>query len=137
MRFIQIIQKVTLSFFHNIKNFNIMKIGKITALSSLLIIATLISVFVFKNYVGSDNTIVEENQQIISMQKGDLISEVSISGQLQFSTNEDLLFTSTGKISKIHAWQSLKNSEWVISIFVYSIIHHYLSHDIKLIFSRI
>ena len=102
MRFIQIIQKVTLSFFHNIKNFNIMKIGKITALSSLLIIATLISVFVFKNYVGSDNTIVEENQQIISMQKGDLISEVSISGQLQFSTNEDLLFTSTGKISKIH-----------------------------------
>ena len=101
MRFIQIIQKVTLSFFHNIKNFNIMKIGKITALSSLLIIATLISVFVFKNYVGSDNTIVEENQQIISMQKGDLISEVSISGQLQFSTNEDLLFTSTGKISKI------------------------------------
>jgi len=102
MRFIQIIQKVTLSFFHNIKNFNIMKIGKISALSSLLIIATLISVFVFKNYVGSDNTIVEENQQIISMQKGDLISEVSISGQLQFSTNEDLLFTSTGKISKIH-----------------------------------
>tara|TARA_B100001179_G_scaffold71886_1_gene50266 strand:- start:1079 stop:3190 length:2112 start_codon:yes stop_codon:yes gene_type:complete len=79
-----------------------MKIGKISALSSLLIIATLISVFVFKNYVGSDNTIVEENQQIISMQKGDLISEVSISGQLQFSTNEDLLFTSTGKISKIH-----------------------------------
>ena len=102
MRFIQIIQKVTLSFFHNIKNFNIMKIGKISALSSLLIVATLISVFVFKNYVGSDNTIVEENQQIISMQKGDLISEVSISGQLQFSTNEDLLFTSTGKISKIH-----------------------------------
>ena len=102
MRFIQIIQKVTLTFFHNIKNFNIMKIGKISALSSLLIIATLISVFVFKNYVGSDNTIVEENQQIISMQKGDLISEVSISGQLQFSTNEDLLFTSTGKISKIH-----------------------------------
>ena len=78
-----------------------MKIGKITALSSLFIVATLISVFVFKNYVGSDNTIVEENQQIISMQKGDLISEVSISGQLQFSTNEDLLFTSTGKISKI------------------------------------
>ncbi|MQG06290.1 MAG: efflux RND transporter periplasmic adaptor subunit [SAR202 cluster bacterium] len=102
MRFIQIIQKVTLTFFHNIKNFNIMKIGKISALSSLLIVATLISVFVFKNYVGSDNTIVEENQQIISMQKGDLISEVSISGQLQFSTNEDLLFTSTGKISKIH-----------------------------------
>ena len=102
MRFIQIIQKVTLLFFHNIKNFNIMKIGKISALSSLLIVATLISVFVFKNYVGSDNTIVEENQQIISMQKGDLISEVSISGQLQFSTNEDLLFTSTGKISKIH-----------------------------------
>ena len=102
MRFIQIIQKVTLSYFHNIKNFNIMKIGKISALSSLLIVATLISVFVFKNYVGSDNTIVEENQQIISMQKGDLISEVSISGQLQFSTNEDLLFTSTGKISKIH-----------------------------------
>ena len=102
MRFIQIIQKVTLSFFRNIKNLNIMKIGKISALSSLLIVATLISVFVFKNYVGSDNTIVEENQQIISMQKGDLISEVSISGQLQFSTNEDLLFTSTGKISKIH-----------------------------------
>ena len=102
MRFIQIIQKVTLTFFHNIKIFNIMKIGKISALSSLLIVATLISVFVFKNYVGSDNTIVEENQQIISMQKGDLISEVSISGQLQFSTNEDLLFTSTGKISKIH-----------------------------------
>ena len=102
MRFIQIIQKVTLTFFHNIKIFNIMKIGKISALSTLLIVATLISVFVFKNYVGSDNTIVEENQQIISMQKGDLISEVSISGQLQFSTNEDLLFTSTGKISKIH-----------------------------------
>ena len=85
-----------------IKFFNIMKIGKISALSSLLIVATLISVFVFKNYVGSDYTIVEENQQIITMQKGDLISEVSISGQLQFSTNEDLLFTSTGKISKIH-----------------------------------
>ena len=102
MRFIQIIQKVTLSFFHNIKNFNIMKIGKISALSSLFIVATLISVYVFKNYVGSDNTIVEENQQIISMQKGDLISEVSISGQLKFSTNEDLLFTSSGKISKIY-----------------------------------
>ena len=36
------------------------------------------------------------------MQKGDLISEVSISGQLRFSNNEDLLFTSPGKISKIH-----------------------------------
>ena len=85
-----------------IKFFNIMKMGKISALSSLFIVATLISVFVFKNYVGSDNTIVEKNQQIISMQKGDLISEVSISGQLNFSTNEDLLFTSSGKISKIH-----------------------------------
>ena len=68
MRFIQIIQKVTLTFFHNIKNFNFMILGKISALSSLLIVATLISVFVFKNYVGSDNTFVEENQQIISMQ---------------------------------------------------------------------
>ena len=85
-----------------IKFFNIMKMGKISALSSLFIVATLISVFVFKNYVGSDNTIVEKNQQIISMQKGDLISEVSISGQLNYSTNEDLLFTSSGKISKIH-----------------------------------
>ena len=85
-----------------IKFFNIMKMGKISVLSSLFIVATLISVFVFKNYVGSDNTIVEKNQQIISMQKGDLISEVSISGQLNFSTNEDLLFTSSGKISKIH-----------------------------------
>ena len=102
MRFIQIIQKVTLSFFHNIKNFNIMKMGKISALSALFIVATLISVFVFKSYVGSDNTIVEKNQQIILMQKGDLISEVSISGQLKFSTNKDLLFTSPGKISKIH-----------------------------------
>jgi len=102
MRFIQIIQKVTLSFFHNIKNFNIMKMGKISALSALFIVATLISVFVFKSYVGSDNTVVEKNQQIILMQKGDLISEVSISGQLKFSTNEDLLFTSPGKISKIH-----------------------------------
>ena len=62
-----------------IKFFNIMKMGKISALSSLFIVATLISVFVFKNYVGSDNTIVEKNQLIISMQKGDLISEVSIS----------------------------------------------------------
>ena len=102
MRFIQIIQKVTLSFFHNIKNFNIMKMGKISALSALFIVATLISVFVFKSYVGSDNTVVKKNQQIILMQKGDLISEVSISGQLKFSTNEDLLFTSPGKISKIH-----------------------------------
>ena len=66
MRFIQIIQKVTLSFFHNIKNFNIMKMGKISALSALFIVATLISVFVFKSYVGSDNTIVEKNQQIKS-----------------------------------------------------------------------
>ena len=81
---------------------NIMKMGKISALSALFIVATLISVFVFKSYVGSDNTIVEKNQQIILMQKGDLISEVSISGQLKFSTNEDLLFTSPGKISKIH-----------------------------------
>ena len=84
------------------KKFNIMKMSKISALSVFFIIATLISVFIFKNYVGSDNTIVEKNQQIISMQKGDLISEVSISGQLRFSTNEDLLFTSAGKISEIH-----------------------------------
>ncbi len=84
------------------KKFNIMKMSKISALSVFFIIATLISVFIFKNYVGSDNTIVEKNQQIISMQKGDLISEVSISGQLKFSTNEDLLFTSAGKISEIH-----------------------------------
>ncbi|HIM82925.1 MAG TPA: efflux RND transporter periplasmic adaptor subunit, partial [Nitrososphaerales archaeon] len=76
--------------------------GKISALSALFIVATLISVFVFKSYVGSDNTVVEKNQQIILMQKGDLISEVSISGQLKFFTNEDLLFTSPGKISKIH-----------------------------------
>ena len=76
--------------------------GKISGLSAYFIIATLISVFRFKNYVGYDNTIVEKNQQIISMQKGDLISEVSISGQLRFSNNEDLLFTSPGKISKIH-----------------------------------
>jgi len=76
--------------------------GKISALSALFIVATLISVFVFKSYVGSDNTVVKKNQQIILMQKGDLISEVSISGQLKFFTNEDLLFTSPGKISKIH-----------------------------------
>ena len=85
-----------------IKKLNILKMSKISGLSAFFIIATLISVFVFKNYVGSDNTIVEKNQQIISMQKGDLISEVSISGQLRFSNNEDLLFTSPGKISKIH-----------------------------------
>tara|TARA_B100001750_G_scaffold62518_1_gene49675 strand:+ start:1139 stop:3319 length:2181 start_codon:yes stop_codon:yes gene_type:complete len=85
-----------------IKKLNILKMSKISGLSVFFIIATLISVFVFKNYVGSDNTIVEKNQQIISMQKGDLISEVSISGQLRFSNNEDLLFTSPGKISKIH-----------------------------------
>jgi len=98
MRFKSIIS-ASLSF---IKKFNFLKMGKISALSAFFIIATLISVFVFKNYVGSDNTIVEKNQQIISIQKGDLISEVSISGQLKFSTNEDLLFTSPGKISKIH-----------------------------------
>ena len=85
-----------------IKKLNILKMSKISGLSAFFIIATLISVFIFKNYVGSDNTIVEKNQQIISMQKGDLISEVSISGQLRFSNNEDLLFTSPGKISKIH-----------------------------------
>ena len=85
-----------------IKKLNILKMSKISGLSAFFIIATLISVFIFKNYVGYDNTIVEKNQQIISMQKGDLISEVSISGQLRFSNNEDLLFTSPGKISKIH-----------------------------------
>ena len=98
MRFKSIVS-AALSF---MKKFNIMKMSKISALSVFFIIATLISVFIFKNYVGSDNTIVEKNQQIISMQKGDLISEVSISGQLRFSTNEDLLFTSAGKISEIH-----------------------------------
>jgi len=98
MRFKSIVS-AALSF---MKKFNIMKMSKISALSVFFIIATLISVFIFKNYVGSDNTIVEKNQQIISMQKGDLISEVSISGQLKFSTNEDLLFTSAGKISEIH-----------------------------------
>ena len=102
MRFIQIIQKTALAVIKSIKKFNIMKMSKISLLSAFFIITTLISVFVFKNYVGSDNTIVEKNQQIISMQTGDLISEVSISGQLKFSTNEDLLFTSPGKISKIH-----------------------------------
>ena len=102
MRFIQIIQKTTSAVIKSIKKFNVMKMSKISLLSAFFIIATLISVFVFKNYVGSDNTIVEKNQQIISMQIGDLISEVSISGQLKFSTNEDLSFTSPGKISKIH-----------------------------------
>ena len=107
MRFKSIIN-ASLSF---IKKLNILKMGKISLLSAFFIIATLISVFVFKNYVGSDNTIVEKNQQIISMQTGDLISEVSISGQLKFSTNEDLSFTSSGKISKIHVDENSSVSE--------------------------
>ena len=77
------------------------KIGKLTSLSLTLIIGTLISVFFFKSYIGTDNTIVTESQQIITMQKGDLVSDVTITGQIKFSDKDELKFLSSGKIAKI------------------------------------
>ena len=85
-----------------LRKFKFTTVSKLGLVSTLFILGTFISVFVFKNYVGSENTIVNESQQIISMQKGDLISEVSITGQLKFSEVDSLKFFSTGKISNIN-----------------------------------
>ena len=87
--------------FKLISKIKLSKIGKLTSLSLTLIIGTLISVFFFKSYIGTDNTIVTESQQIITMQKGDLVSDVTITGQIKFSDKDELKFLSSGKIAKI------------------------------------
>ena len=84
-----------------LRKFKFTTVSKLGLVSTLFILGTFTSVFVFKNYVGSENTIVNESQQIISMQKGDLISEVSITGQLKFSEVDSLKFLSSGKISSV------------------------------------
>ena len=71
--------------FKLLRKIKLSKIGKLTSLSLTLILGTLISVFFFKSYIGTDNTIVTESQQIITMQKGDLVSDVTITGQIKFS----------------------------------------------------
>ncbi len=87
--------------FNLLRKFKFTTVGKLSLVSTFFILGTLTSVYVFKNYVGSENTIVNESQQIISMQKGDLISEVSITGQLKFSEVDSLKFLSSGKISSV------------------------------------
>tara|TARA_Y100001936_G_scaffold236_1_gene245 strand:+ start:4211 stop:6274 length:2064 start_codon:yes stop_codon:yes gene_type:complete len=77
------------------------RIGKYGSFSILFIIGTLLSVFMFKNYIGTDNTVVTDTEQIITMQKGDLVSDVTITGQIRFSEKDDLKFLSPGKIAKI------------------------------------
>ena len=85
-----------------LSNLKLSKIGKLTSISLTLIIGTLLSVYFFKSYVGTDNTIVTESQQIITMQKGDLVSDVTITGQIKFSDKDDMKFLSVGKIAKIY-----------------------------------
>ncbi len=87
--------------FELLRKIKLSKIGKLTSLSLALIIGTLISVFFFKSYIGTDNTIVTESQQIITMQKGDLVSDVTITGQIKFSDKDALKFLSAGKIATI------------------------------------
>ena len=58
------------------------RIGKYSSFSILFILGTLLSVFMFKNYIGTDNTVVTDTEQIITMQKGDLVSDVTITGQI-------------------------------------------------------
>ena len=85
-----------------LSNLKLSKIGKLTSISLTLIIGTLLSVYFFKSYVGTDNTIVTESQQIITMQKGDLVSDVTITGQIKFSDKDEMKFLSVGKIAKIY-----------------------------------
>ena len=77
------------------------RIGKYSSFSILFILGTLLSVYMFKNYIGTDNTVVTDTEQIITMQKGDLVSDVTITGQIKFSEKDDLKFLSPGKIAKI------------------------------------
>ena len=45
------------------------RIGKYSSFSILFILGTLLSVYMFKNYIGTDNTVVTDTEQIITMQK--------------------------------------------------------------------
>ena len=50
---------------------------------------------------GSDSTELEEDQQLIPVQRGDLVKEVSISGSVNFPNRETLTFGSAGIVDDV------------------------------------
>jgi RND family efflux transporter MFP subunit len=55
----------------------------------------------YSSLTGSESTELEEDQQLIPVQRGDLVKEVSISGSVSFPNREVLTFGSTGIVDEV------------------------------------
>ena len=56
---------------------------------------------VYSYLTGSESTELEEDQQLIPVQRGDLVKEVSISGSVSFPNRETLTFGSAGIVDEL------------------------------------
>ena len=66
---------------------------------------------IYSSLTGSESTELEEDQQLIPVQRGDLVKEVSISGSVSFPNREALTFGSAGIVDEV----SVEEGERVVT----------------------
>ena len=66
---------------------------------------------IYSSLTGSESTELEEDQQLIPVQRGDLVKEVSISGSVSFPNREALTFGSAGIVDEV----SIEEGERVVT----------------------
>ena len=74
---------------------------QIIVLILVLIGAGAVTYAAYSYLTGSESTELEEDQQLIPVQRGDLVKEVSISGSVSFPNREILTFGSTGIVDEV------------------------------------
>ena len=74
---------------------------QIATLIAVLIIAAVATYVVYTSVTGTDSIKLTEEQQLIPIQRGDLIDQISISGSVNFPERENITFGSDGVVSDV------------------------------------
>ena len=74
---------------------------QIATLIIILLVTVGATYFVYSRITSEETVELEENQQLIPVQRGDLINEISISGSVNFPERENMTFGSDGVVSDV------------------------------------
>ena len=71
------------------------------ALGIVLVIATVGAFVVLRGPSGSESTLLEEDQQLIPVRRGDLVDAITVTGSVSFPERENVTFGSDGVVEEV------------------------------------
>ncbi len=84
---------------------------QILASAAILSIAVLGAFWVYATFIRTEAARLESDQQLVPVQRGDLVNRVSISGKVDFPDHERLVFGTSGIVAKVMVEEGHRVSE--------------------------